>query len=114
MTEATLAQAFRGTLIRPGDHDYDTARAVYNGMIDKRPRLIARCVDTADVIACVNYARDNRMLLAVRGGGHSGPGLGTCNDGLVIDLSLMKGIRVDPAARTVRAEIGRASCRGRV
>ena len=106
MTEATLAQAFRGTLIRPGDHDYDTARAVYNGMIDKRPRLIARCVDTADVITCVNYARDNRMLLAVRGGGHSGPGLGTCNDGLVIDLSRMKGIRVDPAARTVRVDGG--------
>ena len=106
MTEATLAQTFRGPLVRPGDADYDTVRAVYNGMIDKRPRLIARCVDTADVITCVNYARDNRMLVAIRGGGHNGPGLGTCDDGLMIDLSLMKGIRVDPAARTVRVEGG--------
>ena len=106
MTEATLAQSLRGTLVRPGDPDYDQVRAVYNGMIDKRPRLIARCVNAGDVITCVNYARDNRLLLAIRGGGHNGPGLGTCDDGLVIDLSLMKGIRVDPAARTVRVESG--------
>jgi FAD/FMN-containing dehydrogenase len=106
MTESILAQSFRGTLVRPGDPDYDKVRAVYNGMIDKRPRLIARCADVADVITCVNYARDNRLLVAIRGGGHNGPGLGTCDDGLVIDLSSMKGVRVDPAARTVRVDGG--------
>src|SRR6187431_1500178 len=95
-------QSLRGRLIQPGDADYDAARALYNGMIDKRPRLIARCVDVADVITCVNVAREQRLLLAVRGGGHSGPGLGSCNDGLVIDLSMMKSVRVDAAARTVR------------
>jgi FAD/FMN-containing dehydrogenase len=106
MTEATLEPTLRGRLIHPGDSDYDSARALYNGMIDKRPRLIARCVDVADVIASVNYARDQGLLLAIRGGGHNGPGLGSCNDGLVIDLSMMKGVRVDPARRTVRVEAG--------
>ena len=106
MTEATLDQTLRGRVIRPGDSDYDTARALYNGMIDKRPALIARCVDVADVIAAVNYAREKGLLLAIRGGGHNGPGLGSCNDGLVIDLSLMKGVRVDPANRTVRVDAG--------
>ncbi len=72
------------------------ARQLYNGMIDKRPGLIARCVDTADVIAAVNFAREHDLLLAVRGGGHNGAGLGSCDGGLVIDLSPMKGIRVDP------------------
>jgi hypothetical protein len=75
-------------------------------MIDRRPRLIARCVDVADVIASVNFARDHRLLLAVRCGGHNGAGLGSCDDGLVIDLSMMKGVRVDPAARTVRVGPG--------
>src|SRR2546423_3996408 len=75
-------------------------------MSEKRPALIAHCVDVADVIAAVNFAREHELTLAVRGGGHSGPGLGTCDDGLVIDLSGMKGIRVDPAARTVRVEGG--------
>ena len=83
----------------PTDAAYDSARKVYNGMIDKRPRLIARCVDVADVMAAVNFGRDNDMLTAIRGGGHNGAGLGTCDDGLVIDLSRMKGIRVDPAAQ---------------
>jgi FAD/FMN-containing dehydrogenase len=106
MTDTALEQTLRGRLIRPGDTDYDAARALYNGMIDKRPRLIARCVDAADVIACVNYARDHGLLVAIRGGGHSGPGLGSCDDGLVIDLSMMKGIRVDPASRTVRVDAG--------
>jgi FAD/FMN-containing dehydrogenase len=96
----------RGELIQPGDVDYDSARQVYNGMIDKRPALIARCVDVADVIASVNFAREQNLLLAVRGGGHNGAGLGSCDGGLVIDLSPMKGIRVDPAARTVRVEGG--------
>jgi FAD binding domain-containing protein/berberine-like enzyme len=102
----TFAKNLRGRLIRTTDADYDEARALYNGMIDKRPRLIARCVDTADVITAVNFARDQDLLLAIRGGGHNGPGLGSCDDGLVIDLSLMKGVRVDPASRTVRVESG--------
>jgi FAD/FMN-containing dehydrogenase len=103
---ATFEKTFRGRVIRPGDADYDDARAVYNAMIDKRPRLIARCANVADVIAAVTYAREAGLLLAIRGGGHSGPGLGSCDDGLVIDLSLLKGIRVDPARRTVRVEPG--------
>ena len=98
-----LATRLRGPLIRRGDPDYEAVRRVHNGMIDKHPALIARCVDVADVIAAVNFAREERMILAIRGGGHNGPGLGTCDDGLVIDLSLMKGTRVDPVARTVRA-----------
>ena len=106
---AALQQSFRGRLIGPGDADYDAARALYNGMIDKKPRLIARCVDVADVIAAVNYGRDSGLLIAVRGGGHSGPGLGSCNDGLVIDLSLLKGIRIDAASKTVRVEAGCSS-----
>jgi FAD/FMN-containing dehydrogenase len=99
---ATLQQRLRGSLVRQGDSEYDAVRALYNGMIDKRPRLIARCADVADVIAAVNFGREQQLLVAIRGGGHSGPGLGSCNDGLMIDLSLMKGIRVDPERRTVR------------
>jgi FAD/FMN-containing dehydrogenase len=101
-----LASHLRGTLLRPGDAGYEQARAVYNGMINKHPALIARCVDVADVIAAVNFAREHQLTLAVRGGGHSGPGLGTCDDGLVIDLTQMKGIHVDPVARTARVEGG--------
>jgi FAD/FMN-containing dehydrogenase len=97
---------FRGKLIRPGYDGYDTVRKVYNGMIDRHPGLIARCVDVADVIAAVHFARENNLLLAVRGGGHNAGGLGVCDDGLVIDLSQLKGIRVDPAARMVRVEGG--------
>ena len=93
---------FRGQLIQPGDAAYDQARAVYNGMIDKRPALIARCTDVADVIAGVNAARDSGMLLAVRGGAHNGAGLGTCDGGLVVDLSPMKGVFVDPKRSTIR------------
>ena len=81
-------------------------RALYNGMIDKRPRIIARCADVADVIAAVNFGRDNDLLIAIRGGGHNGPGLASVDDGIVIDLSTMKGVRVDPAARTARAGAG--------
>jgi hypothetical protein len=109
MEEAMTAEGipgFRGRQIRPTDADYNEARALYNGMIDKRPRLIARCADVADVIAAVNFAREEKLLLAVRGGGHSGPGLGSCDDGLVIDLSAMKGVRVDQKTRTVRVEGG--------
>ncbi len=109
LTEQTI-QAFktslRGKLVQPGDADYDAVRALYNGMIDKRPRLIARCVDVADVISAVNFGRDQGLLVAIRAGGHNGPGLGSCNDGLVIDLSMMKSVRVDPASRTVRVDAG--------
>ena len=93
---STFQQNLRGRLVRPTDADYDAVRALYNGMIDKRPRLIARAVDAADVITAVNFAREQGLLLAIRGGGHNGPGLGSCNDGLVIDLSMMKSVRVDP------------------
>ena len=103
---SAFAGSLRGRLIRPTDADYDTARAVYNGMVDKRPALIARCVDVADVISSVNFAREQKMLLAIRGGGHNGPGMGTCDGGLVIDLGSMKGVRVDPAQKTVRVEPG--------
>jgi FAD/FMN-containing dehydrogenase len=96
----------RGDIIQPADAGYDDARKVFNAMISKRPRLIARCADVADVIASVNFARDHGLLLAVRGGGHNGGGLGICDDGLVIDLSGMRSVRVDPAARTVRVEGG--------
>ena len=96
----------RGTLIQPADAAYDDTCKVYNAMISKHPRLIARCADVADVIASVNFAREHALLLAVRGGGHNGGGLGTCDNGVVIDLSGMRGIRVDPAARTVRVEGG--------
>ncbi|HYI25032.1 MAG TPA: FAD-dependent oxidoreductase, partial [Thermomicrobiales bacterium] len=95
-----LRAGFRGELIHPGSANYDEARKVYNGMIDRRPAIIARCVDVGDVIAAVNYGRENDLLLAVRGGGHHGAGLSVCDDGLVVDLSLMKGVRVDPEART--------------
>ncbi len=108
--DAATVEAFkgglRGQLIKPGDPGYDDARKVYNGMIDRRPALIARCANVADVIRAVNFASENGLVLAIRGGGHNGAGLGTCDGGLAIDLSLMKGIRVDPRARTVRVEGG--------
>ena len=96
-----LKANLRGGVIEPGDKAYDDARKVYNGMIDKKPRLIARCADVADVIHCVNFSREHHLLLAIRGGGHNAGGLGICDDGLVIDLAPMKYTRVDPAARTV-------------
>jgi FAD/FMN-containing dehydrogenase len=101
-----LRSSVRGAIVQPGDEAYESARLVYNRMIDKRPALIVHCVDVADVIAAVDYARTNRMLTAIRGGGHNGAGLGTCEGGLVIDLSLMKGVRVDRAASTVRVAGG--------
>jgi hypothetical protein len=109
LSTATIAKfkdSLRGPVIQPQDAAFDEARQLYNAMIDKRPRMIALCADMADVIAAVNFGRDNGLLIAVRGGGHSGPGLGSCNDGLVIDLSAMKGVRVDPANRTVRVLAG--------
>jgi FAD/FMN-containing dehydrogenase len=96
----------RGRLLRPGDDVYDEARKLWNGMFDRRPALIARCAGTADIMSAVNFARDHRLPVAVRGGGHSFPGHSVCDGGLVIDLSPMKGIHVDPAARTARAQAG--------
>lgn len=96
-----LEAALRGLVIEPQDKEYDAARKVYNAMIDKRPRLIARCADVADVIHCVNFARTNKMLLAVRGGGHNAGGLGIADDALVIDLQSLKYTRVDPEGLTI-------------
>src|SRR4030095_9321319 len=96
----------RGELIQPGDESYAEACKVYNGMIHKKPALIARCADVADVITCVNFGRNNNLLIAVRSGGHNGGGLGTCDDGLVIDLSPIKFTHVDPKERTVRVGAG--------
>ena len=101
-----LREQLRGAVITPADAEYEQARQLYNGMIDKRPHLIARCVDQADVRAAVTFGREQGMLVAIRGGGHNGPGLGSCDDGLVIDLSLLKSVRVDPARRTVRVDAG--------
>src|SRR5688500_490565 len=103
---AAFAKGLRGRLIQPGDADYDAARALYNGMIDKRPALIARVANVADVIAAVNLAREEGLLLAVRGGGHNGPGLGSCEGGLVIVLSLLTSVRVDPSSRAVLVDAG--------
>src|SRR5687767_13864910 len=99
-----LSAGLRGQLLRPGDDDYDGARKLWNGMFDRRPAVIVRCAGTADVIGAVNFARTNRLPVAVRGGGHSFPGHSVCDGGLVIDLSALKGIRVDPRLRTARAE----------
>jgi FAD/FMN-containing dehydrogenase len=101
-----LKRELRGEVLLHGDPNYDAARRVHNGMIDRHPRLIARCQDVADVIAAVKFARETTLTLAIRGGGHNAAGLGTVDDGLVIDLSPMKGIRVDPAARTARVDGG--------
>ena len=103
---AGLHDGFRGELLSPQDSGYEDARRVWNGAITRFPALIARCAGVADVIAAVKFAKDNGLLVAVRGGGHSYPGHSVCDGGLVIDLSLMKGIRVDPEARTVRAQAG--------
>ena len=103
---AKFAQGLRGPLIGRSHPEYEETRKLYNAMIDKRPLLIARCADAADVIAAVNFGRENKLPIAVRGGGHNGPGLGSVNDGLVIDLSTMKGVRVDPKNKTVRVGAG--------
>ncbi|MET7978413.1 FAD-binding oxidoreductase [Streptomyces mirabilis] len=93
---------FKGQLVAPGDSAYDEARTVYNAMIDRRPALVARCTSAEDVSYVIGFARDHGLPLAVRGGGHHGAGLGVCDDGVVLDLSPLKDIEVDPGARTVR------------
>ena len=101
-----LAASLRGDLVTRESANYDEVRAIYNAMIDKKPAALARCVDAADVQTCVNYARDNGVPLAIRGGGHNAGGLGLVDDGLVIDLSPMRGIRVDPKKQTIRVQGG--------
>jgi FAD/FMN-containing dehydrogenase len=101
-TIATFRASLHGGLIEPGDPAYDAARKVYNGMIDRHPRLIARCADVADVMAAVKFAREQKLPLAIRGGGHNAGGLGVCDDGLVIDLSPINYVRVDPKMKIVQ------------
>jgi hypothetical protein len=105
-TVSKLAASLRGSVITPASNEYEAARKVYNGMIDRHPDAIVRCANVADVRTAVNFARDEGITAAIRGGGHSGAGFGVCDQGLVIDLSPMRGVRVDPATNTVRAEGG--------
>ena len=102
----SFGAALGGTVIRRGDAGYDDARRVWNGMIDKSPAAIVRCTSTADVVAAVNFAREENIVLAVRGGGHNAAGLGVCDDGVVIDLSGMRGVTVDAAKRIARVQGG--------
>jgi FAD/FMN-containing dehydrogenase len=109
MTTATIEQIqmqVRGKVITPDDDNFDEARRVYNAMIDRRPAVVVQCANAGDVMTAVRYARDNHLDIAIRGGGHSVPGFGTVDGGLVIDLSGMRGVRVDPENRTARAEGG--------
>jgi FAD/FMN-containing dehydrogenase len=101
-----LQASFRGELVRPDDAGYDEHRKVWNGSIDRHPGLIARCTGVEDVRAAIRLARSQDLLVAVRGGGHSFPGLSVCDGGMLIDLGPMKGIRMDPEARTVRVQGG--------
>src|ERR687890_145339 len=98
--------SLRGEVLRPTDEGYDEARTIHNGMIDSRPTLIARCAGVADVIASVRFARDQQLLISLRSGGHSLPGFSISDGGLMIDLSRMRGVRVDAARHTARAEGG--------
>src|ERR687897_2999939 len=103
---ARLQNGFRGELLRPGDPGYEDARRVWNGSISRFPALIARCAGVADVIAAVRFAKDNGLLVAVRGGGHSYPGLSVCDGGGFLEPSPVQGIPVDPGTRTGRAQAG--------
>src|SRR5436190_22317228 len=101
-----LRTEFRGALLRPGEEGYDESRRIWNGAIDRHPALIARCVGADDVVAAVRFAREHDLPVSVKGGGHAVAGHSVCDDGLMIDLSLMKAVRVDPAVRTARAAGG--------
>lgn len=103
---AQLKSVFRGFIITPNDSHYDYARKIWNGMFDKHPALIAQCICTADVIQAVNFARENNLLVAVKGGGHNSAGKAMCDDGIVIDLSLMRRVYVDPKKKTARVDGG--------
>jgi len=105
VNEASIKQFgenLRGEIILPNDSDYNESRKVYNAMIDKKPAIIAKCFDVTDVVAAVNFGRENNMLISVRGGGHNAGGLGICDDGLVIDLSQIRYTHVDPKSKTIR------------
>ena len=102
----TLRHGFRGQLVGPGDAEYDQARAVWNAITNRHPALIARCTCVEDVVAAVRFAREHRLVIAVRGGGHSVAGFSTCDDGLVIDLAGMRAVKVDPARRIAKVEGG--------
>ena len=109
LAEGTIEEfksSLQGAVLCPGDDGYEDARKIWNGMIDRRPAIIALCTGVADVVNCVDFARSNNLLVAVRGGAHSFAGNAVCDGGIVIDLSLLKGIRVDPVGRTARAEGG--------
>ena len=99
-------KAIKGRVVRPEDAEYESARRVYNADIDRRPLLIVQCADAADVVHCVNYARENKLPTAVRGGGHSAPGFGTCEGGIVIDLARMRSVQVSAESRTAKVEGG--------
>ncbi|HMQ51001.1 MAG TPA: FAD-dependent oxidoreductase, partial [Anaerolineae bacterium] len=105
-TIADLRNRLHGVLLQPGDPGYDEARQLFNAMIDKRPALMARCTSAADVITCVNFAREQGITVSILGGGHNGAGLALVDDGLVIDLSEMRTIIVDPEVGTVRGGPG--------
>ena len=105
-TIAEFREQVRGEVIAPGEDGYDEARSVHNGMIDRRPGVVVRVANAGDVMATVTYARENELDLSIRGGGHSAPGFGTNDDGVVVDFSMMRGVRVDPATKTARAEGG--------
>jgi FAD/FMN-containing dehydrogenase len=105
-TVAALRGKLRGTVALPGEDGYDAARIIWNAMVDRRPGLVVRCLGTSDVINAVKLARDERLLIAVRSGGHNIAGNAVCDGGLLIDLSLMKSVRVDPASGTARVEPG--------
>jgi FAD/FMN-containing dehydrogenase len=101
-----LDRSLRGQVLQPGDAEYDAARRIWNGMIDKYPRMIARCGGTADVVAAVNFAREHELLISVRGGGHNVAGNAVCDGGLMIDLSQMRSVHVDPSRSTARVQGG--------
>ena len=101
---ASFSEAFEGEIVLPGSAGYDAARIVWNGMIDRRPALVARCAGVEDVIRAIRFGREQDLTVAVRSGGHSIGGFSTCDDGIVIDLSLMRGVRVDAEQRTAQRE----------
>ena len=105
-TLAALKGKLRGLAALPGEDGYDAARTIWNAMVDRRPAIVTRCLGAADVIEAVKLAREHDLLVAVRAGGHNIAGNAVCDGGLLIDLSLMKSVRVDPASRTARVEPG--------
>ena len=103
---AELKSAISGEVILPGEAGYDTARAIWNGMFDRKPAVIARCANTGDVVQAVNFGRENSLLIAIKGGGHNSAGTAVCDDGLMIDLSLMQGVDVNPGNNLVKVQGG--------